>query len=104
MMILLGIIITLCSIVSLIMGGAAWSCILALLLGAGLPIAFFLFNSLSGLDTLEFLKYFSLNTLFDTGAIISGGGFVIQFVAMFAIGIALYCAGVFKFLKKDLPL
>lgn len=76
----------------------------SLLIGAGLPIAFFLFNSLSQIQDLEFMKYLSLNTLFDTSAIISGTGFIIQFIAMAVIGIALYVVGINKFLRKDLPL
>jgi len=78
----------------------------SLMLGAGVTIAFFLFNSLAtmGVESLEFLKYFSLNTLFDTSAIISGGNFIIQFIAMFVIGVALYVVGINKFLRKDLPL
>ncbi|MCL2846459.1 MAG: ABC transporter permease [Firmicutes bacterium] len=81
----------------------------SLMVGAGLPVAFFLFASMSPLITLndaEFLKYFSLNTLFDTTAITGGdiGGFIGQFIAMFAIGAVLYVIGITKFLKKDLPL
>jgi len=76
----------------------------SLMIGAGLPVAFFLLNSLSAIQDLEFLKYFSLNTLFDTSAIIAGSGFVIQFVAMAVIGVVLYAIGINKFLKKDLPL
>ncbi|MCL2679076.1 MAG: ABC transporter permease [Dehalococcoidia bacterium] len=76
----------------------------ALMIGAGLPVAFFVLNSLSSLDGLGFLKYFSLNTLFDTAAVVSGGSFAGAFIAMFAIAMALYIAGINKFLKKDLPL
>jgi len=79
----------------------------SLMIGAGLPVAFFLLSSLSPIvkisDT-EFLKYFSLNTLFDTSAILSGGGFIVQFIVLFAIGFVLYFVGINKFLKKDLPL
>lgn len=80
----------------------------ALIIGAGLPVAFYLLNTMSPLLKIngsEFLKYFSLNTLFDTSAIIAGGATAaIQFIAMAVIGIALYGVGIFKFLKKDLPL
>lgn len=81
----------------------------SLLIGAGVPVAFFLLNSLSGLITIsgkEFLKYFSLNTLFDTSAVLGGvvGDFVVQFIAMAVIGVVLYAVGITKFLKKDLPL
>lgn len=76
----------------------------SLIVGAGLPVAFWLFDSLSKISDLEFLKYFSLNTLFDTTAIISGGGFIIQFIVMAIIGTVFYAIGINKFLKKDLPL
>jgi len=79
----------------------------SIMIGAGLPIAFFLLSSLSPLITLndtQFLHYFSLNTLFDTTAILGGGTFIPQFIAMFAIGAILYAVGITKFLKKDLPL
>lgn len=76
----------------------------SLMVGAGLPVAFFLFDSLAAIPDLKFLKYFSLNTLFDTTAIVAGSGFTVQFVALFIIGIVLYALGISKFLKKDLPL
>lgn len=76
----------------------------SLMLGAGLPVVFFLFNSLASIQDLEFMKYFSLNTLFDTTVIMNGSAIVIQFVAMFVIGVVLYGIGINKFLKKDLPL
>ncbi len=76
----------------------------SLMIGAGLPVAFWLFDSLSKISELEFLKYFSLNTLFDTSAITSGSGFIFQFIVMAVIGIVLYAIGINKFLKKDLPL
>ncbi|NCB48547.1 MAG: hypothetical protein EOM55_02865 [Clostridia bacterium] len=73
-------------------------------LGAGLSIAFFILNSLSAINDLEWLKYFTLNTLYDTSAIISGSGYVIQMIALFVIGAILYILGCNKFIKKDLPL
>jgi len=76
----------------------------SLMIGAGLPVAFFLLNSLSMIEDLNFFKYFSLNTLFDTGTIIKGEGFLIQFIAMAVIGVVLYAVGINKFLRKDLPL
>lgn len=77
----------------------------SIMVGAGIPIAFFLFNQLSGIDkNLDFLKYFSINTLFDASAIAGGGSFIIQYVALFVIGIVLYVIGINKFLRKDLPL
>jgi len=73
-------------------------------LGAGLSIAFFMFNSLASISGLEWLKYFTLNTLYDTSAIISGSGYIIQMIALFVIGAVLYILGCNKFIKKDLPL
>ena len=77
---------------------------LSLLVGAGLPVSFWLLSQLSSIPDLEFLKYFSLNTLFDTTAIISGNGFIVQFIALGGIAVILYILGILKFLKKDLPL
>ena len=81
----------------------------SLMIGGGLPAAFFLLSSLSPLLTInnkEFLKYISLNTLFDSGKILAlDAGFLIPtFIVMFAIGAVLYTVGIIKFLKKDLPL
>jgi len=79
----------------------------SLLIGAGVPVAFFMLSTLSGLVTIsgnEFLKYFSLNTLFDTSVVLNGSGFIFQFIAMAVIGVVLYAIGITKFLKKDLPL
>lgn len=45
----------------------------SLALGAGIPIAFFLFLLMSKFsESLEGLKYFSMNILFDTNAIFNG--------------------------------
>ncbi|MEG0275120.1 MAG: ABC transporter permease subunit [Longicatena sp.] len=77
----------------------------SLTLGAGIPIAFFvisLFIKLS--DDLDVLKYFTLNTLFDTQKIIEGSGYMNSFMYMIGIGICLYSIGIITFQKKDLPL
>ena len=79
----------------------------ALIVGTGFPVAFFLLSTLSSLITIndkEFLKYLSLNTLYDTNAILSGEGFVAQFIVLFVSGAVLYSIGVVRFLRKDLPL
>jgi ABC-2 type transport system permease protein len=77
----------------------------SLMLGAGVPVAFYILSQLSQItDSLKFLKYFSLNTLYDTSNIIAGTNFAFQFVAMAAIGVILYVIGTVKFLRKDLPL
>jgi len=79
----------------------------AMMLGAGLPVVFFLITTLANFDdNLSFMRFFSINTLFDTSAIIAGytGQFIAQFAALFVIGTGLYVGGTVKFLKKDLPL
>ncbi|HZK54335.1 MAG TPA: ABC transporter permease subunit [Desulfosporosinus sp.] len=77
----------------------------SLALGAGLPLAFFAFKIVSGMsDKLEFLKYLSLNTLFDTNAIMDGSGYAVKLIVLAAMGVMLYIAGISAFKKKDLPL
>ena len=74
-------------------------------LGAGIPIAFFLFAMMSQVsESLENIKYFTLNTLFDTQAILNGGDYAIQFTVLAIVGIVLYSIGIYVFNKKDLPL
>ena len=73
--------------------------------GAGIPVAFFLFDMMTQVSAdLEFVKYFTINTLFDTEAIISGGDYMIQFIALGSLGIVLYAIGMYIFKRKDLPL
>ncbi|MEG1255330.1 ABC transporter permease subunit [Clostridium sp.] len=77
----------------------------SLAFGAGIPLGFFILNLMCTLsEDLSFLKYFTLNTLFDKSAIMSGEGYGIQFVMLFIIGITLYAIGVKVFKEKDLPL
>lgn len=73
--------------------------------GAGIPLAFFAFKLVSGMsDKLKFLKYLSLNTLFDTKAIMEGEGYGVKLIILAAVGVVLYVAGIIAFKKKDLPL
>lgn len=73
--------------------------------GAGIPMTFFLLKLMGDVDSsLEGLKYVSMNTLFDTNAIINNGNYSIQFVTLAIIGIVLYILGVRAFKEKDLPL
>ena len=53
---------------------------------------------------LEWFKYFTVNTLFDTDAILSGEGYVLSFIILFVVGIVLYEIGIRVFKTKDLPL
>lgn len=77
----------------------------SLALGAGIPVAFFLFRLMSQVDdSLEGLKYLSLNTLFDTKTILNGGSYLPQFIALAVVGLVLYTVGMRIFVEKDLPL
>lgn len=77
----------------------------SLALGAGIPIAFFIFKLLAQVSSsLEGLKYFTINTLFDVDAIIGGERMIIPFLVLLAIGLVLYPAGMRVFQQKDLPL
>ncbi|MGE7093666.1 ABC transporter permease subunit [Lysinibacillus sp. NPDC048646] len=77
----------------------------SLALGAGIPIAFFLFHLMAQISkSLEGIKYISLNTLFDTDAILNGDSIAIQFIMLIGIGIVLYALGIRVFQQKDLPL
>jgi len=77
----------------------------ALGIGAGLPIAFFLFSTIAGFGSeLTFFKYLTLNTLFNPMDIIAGNGFAIQMIILLGIGLVLYTIGITRFLNKDLPL
>lgn len=77
----------------------------SLTFGAGIPLFFFVVNLLLKVSKdLDFLKYFTLNTLFDTNAIVEGSGFGMNFVIMLVMGAFLYTAAIVIFDKKDLPL
>ena len=77
----------------------------SLALGAGIPIAFLIFEIMSQASSdLEFFKYLSLNTLFDPSAITGGGTFIPQFIALAILGSVLYLIGIKVFKEKDLPL
>ena len=77
----------------------------SLAFGAGIPLAFFLFQLMGEVsESLEAIKYISLNTLFDTAAILNGNGYIIQFVILAVVGIILYTIGIRIFQQKDLPL
>ena len=73
--------------------------------GAGLPLAFFLFQMMSELsEDLEFCRYLSLNTLFSPDDILAGEGVVLPFILLGLIGLVLYAAGIHVFNRKDLPI
>jgi hypothetical protein len=77
----------------------------SLAIGAGIPLACFALKMVSGMsDSLEKLNHLSINTLFDTDAIVSGEAFVGKLVTLAVIGIGCYITGSVVFKKKDLPL
>lgn len=74
-------------------------------LGAGIPIAFFLFHMMGQVsESLDGMKYVTMNSLFDTQAVLDGEGYALPFVVLAAVGIVLYAIGMRVFEKKDLPL
>ncbi len=77
----------------------------AMAISVGLPILFVVLNSVSGVnDNFEFLKYLSLNTLFDPMNVIASTNYIAQFVTMGLIGLVCFVVGIVKFNTKDLPL
>jgi ABC-2 type transport system permease protein len=77
----------------------------ALMIGAELPIAFFLLNTVAGFGSdLAFFKYLTLNTLFDPMGIIAGNSCAANALILAGIGFVLYTAGIIRFVKKDLPI
>lgn len=77
----------------------------SLLLGAGLPLYFFVMSLIIKLsDSLDYLKYFTLNTLFDTEKILADNGFEADFAVLGALAMILYGTGIIIFCRRDLPL
>lgn len=77
----------------------------SLAFGAGIPIAFFLFQLLGTVDeSLNVLNYFTINALFDTTAILDGENYWWKLIILLGIGIILYIASLEVFKRKDLPL
>ncbi len=78
----------------------------SLLLGAGLPIAFFIIQMLVNVGgKLEDLKYATILTLYNTKDILSGASSIVpSFIALGAIAVVLYTAGIYIFNKRDLSL
>ncbi|MCL2228196.1 MAG: hypothetical protein FWC00_00020 [Firmicutes bacterium] len=74
-------------------------------LGTGIPVGFYLLETISSLDnSLNWLRYVSMNTLFSPSTITSGGVFWWQFLVLGSIAVVLFTAAIIKFKKKDLPL
>ena len=77
----------------------------AVALGAGIPIAFYLFQTMAMVgEDMEFFRYFTMNTLYSPQDIVRGGTFWWQFMVLAAVGIILYALSVKIFKEKDLPL
>jgi len=77
----------------------------SLIYGAGLPLIFYGADLLAGLSKdLDFCKFFSLITLFDTEALVAGEEFATGLVVLAVISVVLYAIGIMVFKKKDLPL
>ena len=77
----------------------------AVALGAGIPIAFYLFQTMASVsEDMEFFRFFTINTLYDPPGIVSGNSFTWQFAVLGAIGVVLYGISVKIFKEKDLPL
>ena len=66
--------------------------------------SFFFLNMFATMESLEFCKYFTLQTLFDINKIIEGKRVIIEMIVLVTIAIPFYAIGTIKFLKKDLPL
>jgi len=72
--------------------------------GAGIPLICFVISLLRKFsDGLEFLRFFTINSLFDATAIINGDD-MWTFIVMGLIAVALYVGGVVIFTRKDLPI
>ena len=77
----------------------------SLALGAGIPLAFFLCQLMGQVsESLDWMKYFSMNTLFNTENILNGESYALSFSLLVVIGIVLYILGIRIFSRKDLPL
>ncbi len=70
---------------------------------AGVPIAFFIIQMLANVGgDLEFLKYFTIFTLFNTKTVIGGESVLLPYAVLLLIAGVLYTAGIAVFNKKDL--
>lgn len=77
----------------------------SLIFGAGIPLYFFVISMFIKLsDELDFLRYVTLNTLFNTKNILSDSGYREEFLVMGVIAAILYVTGIAWFQYKDLPL
>ena len=77
----------------------------SLKVGGGISLFCFIVSLLVKLSPdLDWMKFLTLNTLFDTQAVLEGEHYLPGFLALAAIGICLYTAVITVFQKKNLPL
>ncbi|WP_339033320.1 ATP-binding cassette domain-containing protein [Spiroplasma endosymbiont of Cantharis rufa] len=79
----------------------------SLSVAAGISIIFYVLYFASQISpSVEFLKYFSLNTLFkiEFTSVSEVSKYLGEYIALAVIGTGLYIASYFTFTKKDLPL
>lgn len=81
----------------------------SLLVGAGIPVLFFLFNMLaefSGIAAaMGYFRFFTLNTLFDVADIMNYSlNLIWQYLILFGVAVIGYTSGAIYFKNKDLPL
>ncbi|WP_027063348.1 ABC transporter permease subunit [Mesoplasma seiffertii] len=103
------------TLLSTVFAGIAWifSCLFnktgwSIVCGAGIPAVFFILTTLSMIETLnvEFLKYFSVITLFDPISIVGTKvtTWLFQDLGLLMITVGLFAGGIYIFKNKDLPL
>lgn len=76
-----------------------------LAVGGGLPVLFFSLGMVSGFsEDLSFLRHFTINGLFDSGAVLDGSGFIGGFVGLFLIGVLCFVLSSFVFRRRSFSL
>ena len=80
--------------------------VVAVALGAGVPVLFFLIRMLANMGgRLEKLKYATVFTLFDPTGLFRGDGAAYAGAAvLLALGLGFYALGTAVFSRRDLPL
>ncbi|MEE0421173.1 MAG: ABC transporter permease [Lachnospiraceae bacterium] len=78
----------------------------SLMIGAGLPVLFYLIRMLSNIGGgMEILRFFTVFTLFSPKAIMEGSVQICWSLPLLALaGLGMYWAGIALFEKRDLPL
>lgn len=77
----------------------------SLAVGVGIPLTFYVLKIVSEMNnSLEKLRFFSINPLFDTEAIINGQAVMAKLASLLIISVICYIVSYFVFTEKDLPL